>query len=239
MKYNDTTNYSGIIQHIEELTDLGSTYISGDTTRLKEFTAKSNRALSSVWHLIHSFTGNWKYDDSNHDDLPIAYTSLVSGQGGYVLPTETLMIERVEIKDENDDWKVIHPITKERIPEAIEEWHDEDAKPMYYTLEGNVIRLFPAPDYSQSESLKIYYKRTGVEFDYDDTTTEPGFSPLYHRIIPIKVAIEWYKVKQPNSPTLQILLQDESRLELEIRQFYASRFKDYKPRIKRAYESYK
>jgi hypothetical protein len=239
MKYSNTTTKDGIIQTIEELTDLGDAYISGDTTRLRQTTARVNRALSSVWHLIHNATGNWKYDDSNQTDLPYATANLVSGQDGYVLPTDILSVERVEIKDENDNWVKIHPLTEVQIPGAIDEFQETDGAPFYYTLVGNVITLYPASDYSQDVSLKVYYSRKGVEFAYDDTTDEPGFASLYHQIIPIKASIEWYKVKQPNSPTLQILMMDEAKLEAQIKEHYSKRFKDHKPRIKRAYKSYK
>jgi len=218
---------------------LGSTYISGDTTRLKEFTARVNRALSSVWHLIHTATGNWKYDDSNQTDMPVATANLVSGQGGYALPTDFLNIERVEIKDKNDNWIRIRSLTEVQIPGAIDEFQETDGDPFYYTLVGNVITLYPAPDYAKDNALKVYYSRKGVEFLFSDTTKEPGFAPLYHQILPIKASIEWYKVKQPNSPTLQVLMMDEAKIEAQIREHYGKRFKDHKPRIKRAYQSYK
>jgi len=224
---------------ISFLCDFGSTYISASTDRLKEFTPKVNRAYNGVLHLLHNATGNWKLDDTSKTDMPVATTALVSGQGKYVLPTDLLSIERVEIKDQNDNWIRVNPIIEKNIPGAIPEFHDVDGDPMYYTLVGNVLELYPAPDYSQDASLKVYYKRTGVEFTYDDTTKEPGFVPLYHRILPIKASIEWYKVKQPTSPTLQVLMADEAKLEAQIVEHYGKRFKDYKPKITRAYDNYK
>ena len=104
MNYSDTTNKDGIIQTIEELCDLGDTYISGDSTRLKQFTARINRVSSLVWHIIHKATGNWQYDDNNNTDLPFATTNLVLGQRRYTLPSDALTIQRIEIKDENGNW---------------------------------------------------------------------------------------------------------------------------------------
>ncbi len=239
MKYSDTTTKAGIIQTIEELCDFGDAYISGDTTRLRQFTAKVNRAYNGVLHLLHNATGNWKFDDTTKTDMPIATANLVATQGKYALPTDLLSIERVEIKDQNDNWVRVNPIIEKNIPGAIPEFHDVNGDPIYYTLVGNVLELYPAPDYSQDNSLKIYYERTGVEFAYDDTTKEPGFAPLYHRVLPIKASIEWYKVKQPTSPTLQVLMQDEAKLEAQIVEHYGKRFKNYKPRISRAYQSFK
>ena len=53
------------------------------------------------------------------------------------------------------------------------------------------------------------------------------------------MAMEWYNVKQPTSPTLVKLEQKFVRLEKALKDFYGKRFKDYKPRIKRAYQSFR
>jgi len=90
MVYSDTTSLSGIIQHIERIADLGQTYISGDATRLKEFTATINRVQHRVWHSIFLYNGNWQYDDGSYTDLPSSKTDLVIGQRKYSLPTDAL-----------------------------------------------------------------------------------------------------------------------------------------------------
>lgn len=65
MVFNDiaTGLMAGIVQTVERLTDVGQTYISSDTTRLKEMTATINRINHRVWHTIFMSTGNWQYDD--------------------------------------------------------------------------------------------------------------------------------------------------------------------------------
>lgn len=240
MVYSDTTKKDGVIQTIEDLCDLGDAYISGDTTRLRQFTARVNRASHLVWHIIHKATGNWKYDDGNYSDLPFATTDLVLGQRRYALPSDALTVERVECKDEDGNWYILNPIIKENIQiEGIDDFLDDNGRPMYYRLVNGVIELFAPSDYAQSDSLKVYYAREGVDFDYDDTTQTPGFASPYHQILPLKASIEWLKVKQPTSPTLSVLLQDNLKLENNIREFYSSRFRDYKPRITRKKVSYK
>ena len=239
MQYNNTSLKNGIIQAIEEMTDLGSTYISGNTDRLREFTNRVNRVSNKIWHIIHTSTGNWSYDDGGYTDLPTATTDLVSGQSNYALPSDALTVKRIELKDKNDNWIRLNPITEENIPGAIEEFHDVDGDPVYYSLKNGVITLYPATNYNQSNSLKVYYERASVEFSYDDTTATPGFASPYHDMLPIGASIEWYKVKQPQSPTLPILLQDYARLELTLKEFYGRRFKDYVPKISRRKERFK
>jgi hypothetical protein len=239
MIYSDTTNYSGVIQIYEKLIDSGYAYISGDADRLKEATASANNKSSLVWHIIHNITGNWKYDDSNQTDLPFATTDLVLGQRRYALPSEALTVQRIEVKDEDGNWYKLTPITKEQIHEGIDDFLDDNGRPMYYSLVNGVIELYAPTDYSQSDSLKVYYDRGSVAFTTNDTATTPGFASPYHEIIPIMMAIDWYKVKQPQSPTLPQLQQDYLILERNIKEFYGKRFKDYKPKVGRQKVSYK
>jgi len=246
MIFSSTTTKAGIIQEIERLTDLGQTYISGDATRLAEMTATINRINHRVWHTIFMATGNWQYDDGNFTDLPIATTDLVSGTAKYAIPSDALTIQRVEIKDENGLEYQLTPITKELIKgQAVDEFLDVDSTPMYYSIVNGTMELFPAPNYASTGGLKVYFDRDSVDFTVaDPMTTElnnqtPGFASPYHEILPIKASIEWLKVKQPQSPTLPLLLQDDLKLEQSIKQFYAVRFKDYKPRIGRAKRNWK
>jgi len=240
MVYSNTTTKDGIIQHIETMCDLGDGYISGTTAELRKFNAIINRVYGRIWHTIHSHCGNWKFDDGNHEDLPSATINLEEGQRRYPLIDEALTIERVKVKDENGNWYIVHPITQKSIRgEGIDSFLDDNGRPMYYRLFGNIIELYAPANYSQADSLKIYYTRDMVSFDYDDTDAEPMFPSPYHEIIPIKASIEWYKIKQPLSPTLQTLKEDNALIDESIKVHYRSRFKDYPARITRKAVSYK
>jgi len=240
MVFSDTTNLSGIIQNIEVMTDLGSTYISGDTTRLKEFTNLVNRVQHRVWHTIFASNGNWQYDDGNYTTMPSSTTDVVSGTAQYSLPTDALTVKRVEIKDNAGNWIVLAPITIEELGGvAVDEYMDTDGIPQSYRLVDNIIELFPATNYASTAGLKVYFDRDSVDFEYDATSTTPGFASPYHEMLPIGATIEYLKVKQPTSPTLPALMQDYLKLEQSIKQFYGKRFKDFKPRIGRLAQSYK
>jgi len=239
MNYSDTTNLSGIIQTVERLTDLGQTYISGDATRLKEMTSTINRVNHRVWHLIFMSTGNWQYDDGNNTDLPQSTTDLVSGQAKYALPDTALTVQRIEAKDTGGLWTVLAPLTTPSIGQAVDEFMKDNGPLLYYRLLNNTIELFPAPNYASTGGLKVYFDRDSVDFATSDTTKTPGFASPYHEILPIYAAIEWLKVKQPQSPTLAILLQDAMRLEKSIKEFYGKRFKTMLPKIGRMSQNWK
>lgn len=238
MVFSDTTNLSGLIQTYERLTDQGQATVSGDATKLKEVTATINRINHRVWHLIFTSTGNWQYDDGGFTDLPQATTNLTSGTSLYALPPEALTVHKLEIKDSSGNWLELTPLTKEQIG-AVDEFLKTDGTPQYYRLVNGTIELFSAPNYSSTGGIKVYFDRDSVDFATSDTTKTPGFASPYHEILPIMASIEWYKVKQPNSPTLVQLQQDQLRLEKSIKEFYGARFKALKPRITRQYNSYK
>lgn len=240
MVYNDTTNLSGVVQEIERLTDLGQTYFSGDASRFKEVTAMTNQENRKILSLVMSATGNWQFDDSNYTDLPMATTDIVSGQSSYALPPTALTVQRIEAKDASGLWTTLTPITKELLGgQAVDEFMNDNGSLLYYRLVNGTIELFPASNYASTGGLKVYFDRDVVDFTPSDTTKTPGFASLFHQLLPLKVAIRWLKTKQPTSPSLGLYLADEQKMELELKKFYSTRFKDYKPRLGRKTESFK
>jgi len=240
MVYSSTTDKNGILQIVEFKTDLGDAYITGDATRLKQFTSFVNNENHKVWHTIFMSNGNWQYDDGNYTDLPQAVTDLVSGTALYAIPSTALTIQRVECKDASGQFYQLTPITTEILEGiAIDEFMDADSQPMYYRLINGSAEIFPASNYASTGGLKVYFDRDSVDFATSDTTKTPGFASPYHEILPLGVAIEWLKIKQPQSPTLPQLQADYLKMEDAIKKFYGKRFKDFKPKISRQYQSYK
>ena len=239
MVYNDTTNLSGILQNIEFATDLGTAYITGDTTRLKQFTALVNNENHKVWHTIFMSNGNWSYDDGNYTDLPQATTDLVSGTSKYAIPETALTVKGINCLDSAGNWYALMPITDKLIGNEVDEFMDADSQPMYYRMINGTAEIYPASNYNATNGIKVLFDRDSVDFATSDTTKKPGFASPYHEILPIGVSIEWLKIKQPQSPTLPQLQADYLKMEKAIKDFYGKRFKDFTPRIGRAYQSYK
>ena len=211
-------NNKGILQQIEKRTDLGKGYITGDSERKADFIADVNLALNEVWHIINQSTGSWTFDDGNYNTLPSSTNDLVAGVDKYLLLEETLSVRKVEIKT-TGDWEVVRPgLTGNS-----------------FQLLNGVIIFNEVP--SQDGFIKVSYDRGIVELENDNDS--PGFAKPYHEIIPVKVAIKFLEVKQPNSPTLATLYRKEEQLINNIKKYYALRFKSKRPRITRAYESYK
>lgn len=238
MQYNDTTSYTGIIQEIERLTDLGIGTISGDTANMKNFTAMANNENRRIWSLIFRSTGSWEYDDSNNTDLPEATADLTSGTGKYALPSTALTVGRLEIKDSAGTWITLDPFNKDVVETGLDEFFDASGISRFYRLVGNTIELYPTPNYNSTGGLKVYFDREAFDFDTSDTTQTPGFASPFHKLLPLKVAIEWLDIKQPTSPSLAGYRNKEQKMEIDLMHFYATRWKDKAPRIGRRTESY-
>jgi hypothetical protein len=239
MQFSDTTNNLGIIQACERYTNLGDTTISGNTDKLKEFTAYINTSMRRIWHKIFMSSGEWIYDDGNQTNLPQATTALVDGQATYALPTGALTIQRVEFKDESGIWTEIRPITLDDIHTAVEEYKKEDGKPDTYRLLDDTIELFPAPDFGQVASLKIYFERGSVAFSYTDTTQSPGFVAEYHDLVPLEASLEWLKIHLPGDGTTAQLKEDYTKTEANLMAYYNRRFKAHKIVMTRHYNTFK
>jgi hypothetical protein len=236
MVYSDTSTKLGILQECERKCNLGDTGITGTASVLATFTAYCNEASRQVWHWIFTSCGGWQYDDSNQTDLPAATATLTDSQNTYALPSTALTVQSVSIKTEAGDWYDLNPLTEEQIrtQDSVENFESTDGAPLYYTLVGNTIRLFPASNYTQAASLRVCFERGSVAFASSDTTKTPGFASEYHGVIPLLASIEYLKVKLPGDSSLGLFLRDAQEFEQRIKVFYSKRFKDMSPLVLRA-----
>lgn len=237
MKFNQVTSLDGVIQEVERLTDLGYGYISGSPELMKSFTAMLNQDSRRILALMMK-ARNWQYDDGGNINLPQGRTHLSSGDAKYALPPEALTVQRVDVSRDGQ-WYKLAPLTKEMINQGLDEFMSTDGSPQYYRLINNTIELFPAPNYNESRALKVYFDRDVVDFKVSDTDKEVGFASHLHQLLPLKTAIRWLKTKQAKSASLPVYILDEQSLEADLKDHYASRFRDLKPKITRVKISYK
>jgi len=196
IQFSDTSNKTGLIQLVEQYTGMGDANISGNSTYLKQVTGLVNNWYGIVISDILNADGRWEYDDTNHPDQPTITTALVSGQQDYTLTVDdnsaqVLEITRVEIKDSAGNWTLLKPIDQRDIPIAYAEHQETTGVPDQFDVIGSTINLFPAPNYSQAASLKVFIKREGSYFASTDTTKKPGFASPFHIILAMGAAYDW------------------------------------------------
>ncbi len=192
---------------------------------------EANNALDRVVSLIMQSDGRWQWDDSNNTDLPIATTALVASQQDYSLSITHLDIIRVEVQDSSSNWHKLLPIDQADVyDQSITDYLKNPGLPTYYDKLGNSLFLYPAPNYAQAASLKVYYQRGPNYFTTADSSKAPGFNTLYHELIPLWIAYNYAlaNLKQNATGIYQQIQTKEDALKED----YALRGKDDHPRLK-------
>lgn len=190
-----------------------------------EITASANRAYDRVVALIREAEGRWQWDDTNNTDLPIATTALTDGQQDYALDPTHYEIERVEVQDEVGGWHKLMPIDHADVyDQSVTDFLATAGTPAHYDKIGNSILLYPTPSYTQSASLKVWYKRGPSYFTTSDTTKTPGFNTLFHRLIPLHSAHDYAFINQLSVDSS--LVSAIALMEDDLTNHYARRDRD-------------
>lgn len=190
----------------------------------------ANNAMERVASLINRADRRWQWDDTNQSDLPIATTTITSGQQDYAIATAHLSLDRVEIKDSSGAWHLLRPIDQHDVRyQALGAYRSTNGLPQEYDIIGNSIFLYPTPNYTQAASLKVHYTRAPVAFVAGDTTATPGFNSLFHDLIPLWVSYEYALangLKNANQLFVEIVRKEE-----ELEKFYGSKNRYERPRM--------
>jgi len=173
-------------------------------------TRHANRALDELSALIYKADGKWQFDDINHPDLPISVTDIVLGQSQYTLDVKHLTVDRLEITDAGGHHHVLIPIDELDIKISLDEYAETTGTPIYYDKQGESLILYPKPDFSANNGLKIYYTRPPFYFTEDTDTLVPGFASIFHEYIPIWVA---YHYASGSKELTQIAVNMAGRLQ--------------------------
>src|SRR3990167_1865178 len=155
MVFSDTNTKLGLIQDITFLTGVDTNkYSTADRTR------NINSWNSKVWTWAFEAYGGWQFDDDNNSStssMPTGSVTLVSGTSAYGLPSGTLTVRKVDIlKSDGTTWETLTPLSLEMIGIAEGEFLKTAGSPRYYRLVGDVIRLYPAPNYAGTNYLKVF-----------------------------------------------------------------------------------
>ena len=227
LQFSDTTNKSGIIQVIERYCKFVDGWISGNASRLKEFTSEVNIALDYVWTCIFKVGGTWQFDDSNHTDYPIITTNLVSGQRDYAFTTDEnsnliLDIYRVVVAQPDGTLKEITPVDAQSGDySGFYDGLNIGGTPSKYDKTANGIFLDAIPNYTIANGIKVYINREGSYFLTSDTTKKAGFAGIFHELLALIPAFKY-------APEVE-LKRIEGRMvkmESDLKDYYGKREKD-------------
>ena len=200
-----------------------------------DMTRNMNRALDKVVALIFRSDQKWQWDDANNSDLPIATTSLVSGQSDYSMPVTHLKVLKVRIKDSAGNWISLNPVDSRDLRDS--DRTASSATPTKYDKVGSSIFLYPAPNYASSGGLEVQHQRGASYFTTSDTTKAPGFASVYHRLVSMYAALDFCSVN--DMPQRVAALESAiAKMEADLVSFYSSRNVDEKQSLKLQHEDY-
>lgn len=199
MVYNDTDLKNGIIQRIEDYTQLGDGAITGDTVLLKKMTANVNETLYELITDIMLSQDGFDWDDPNKTDYPIATTPLVAGQRDYQFDAISfLRLKRVDITWDGSTYYKATPFDSSTYNSGLGDDTQTDANfnktSPAYDPKGFGFWLYPlatAADVANGAKARIEFTRAFTEYVYGDTTKEPPIDRNFHDLIAIGAALKW------------------------------------------------
>lgn len=232
LQFNKTSgDRRGIIQRIEQKLGFPATHISGDSTRLAQFTGIVNMALDNAFHLIFKADGRWQFDDNNHTTYPILTIDLVDGQRDYSFTADAdsnliLSIDRVFLRmSTSEPYYEIFPRDVQTDAEGeisgFVDGLNTEGRPQTYDKTATGIFLDPIPNASVTAGLKVYVNREGSYFATDSTTKTPGFAGLYHDYLAIWAAYDYALANRLDAQ--ETLKRDMLEMEEKITDFYSRR----------------
>lgn len=233
MTYNDTTNLQGIMQAVESIVFNEYGKISTNPERKQTFTRHCNSAMDHISSIVLSNDNTWEFDDTNSTDFPIGYTDMADGLSDYSLPNAYLKMLGVSIKDKTGLWVKLRQISPEDMNgQDRDEFMKIPSQPIYYDIIGSSIVLYPAPalqNVTLTQGLKVYSQRAMQYFTSTDTTKEPGFPSIYHRLVVLWTA--YYYCQENSIQKTKPLLEEIQMMELDLKKYYSLRNKTRKPRV--------
>jgi len=239
MVFSNTTTKDGILQEIATWC-FGSSS-NDDTTAypLLDKTRNVNRWYDRAVSLIMQADGNWEWDDVNQTDLPVATTALVANQQDYGLDAAVqYKLLRVEILDNNGDSHQLNQISQtDKRGTSLTEYKSTAGTPQEYDLVGNSIFLYPKPSYAKTAGLKLHFQRGASYFESTDTTKEPGFNRMFHRILTFGPAYD-YALANGFQNKINLYRDEIAQLERGIITFYSGRNRDAKIQLRLRKEDY-
>ena len=115
----------------------------------------------------------------------IGTASSISGQSDYTLPVDTLIVRSLSYKAPGElSYFKLKYLTFNEYNNYVDGWDGTTygaATPLVYTIFETTFNLFPAPNHSLADAIKIFYNRLPVDVAND--VDIPDIPVLYHDVL--------------------------------------------------------
>lgn len=238
--FNDPTNKDGVIQSYERGMGFPDGFVSGDNLRLKQAVADANLALDAVFGIIFEVASSSNPDDTNHEDYPIQFFNIISGQRDYSFVNDEdgnqiTDVLKVAIKDMNGVFRELPSVDQEaRNSNNIDvssfiDGRNTAGTPTRYDRTATGIFFDPIPNYNSSQGGKVFIYREGSYFTTASTDKKPGFCGLYHEFIPLHMS--YRNARGHTLEAREAFKRDLGEMEAKIRKYYGRKDRDVVRRI--------
>lgn len=238
MQFSNTTTRDGIVQDTSWLL-FGDSEDHTAEYALKDVARNANRWYDRVLTKIFQADDRWEFDDNNKTDLPIGTFNLVSGQQDYGVSGATfLKIKKIDIKDAQGNNLPLKQFTLDQLRgQADANFMSTAGTPQYFRIQANSVFVYPTPNYSYTNGMRIFYQRTVDYFASTDTTKVPGFAEPFHRLLSLGAAYE-YALQQNIRDKITMLKNAIKEMEDDLIDFYSKRNEDDKPSFRLSRSDY-
>jgi hypothetical protein len=224
-----------LIQIIERNCGFNPGDISGNSTRLAQFTGEVNLAMDDLFGFMFPKGGKWQLDDANHTDYPIIFTDINSGQRDYSFTTDensnyVIDIYKVMAADSSGVYRTLEMQDQQGdSASTFTDGQNTTGIPQRCELTGNGVFLDLIPDYDYTNGLKVFVNREASYFVTTDTTKRCGFAHLFHEYLALKPS---YNYARNNSlPMVEQLQRDLTKMRADIKDYFGNRDKAFIKRM--------
>lgn len=199
----------------------------------------ANWGLREIFKEIYKVFGGWTFQDSNISGVDQVATNLLN-DGTRFYPFATVAgLAGIEFIDDHGEAFPLNPITLEEIREmgyAESEFMETPGRPQYYRPVKNGVMIYPAWDTSKSavtNGLVAKIKSQDISsFTPSSTNTSPGYDSLAgHEAVSVFMAMKYAQINTLDSFTT--LFNDWALAIKGIKDHYATKFAEYRPKIKK------
>ncbi len=235
IQFSDTTYRTGIIEGIEDKTNTQSSTSTSYPLRVKTRDVNSAYAQYEILANRATDSGMRPADDTNHDDYPIIYLNLVSGQPDYPITVDengnqiqSIYKVRALLAD-GVTWKTLTQINQNQVDDS---YLNETGSgvPDRYFVNANGIFLVEKTNYTVPAGLEIWISRTPEYFVYTDTSKVPGIPDVHHEYLILRPSYFYCLSKGlPRAKDYANVLfgvDGKSGMEKDIENYYKNRNQD-------------
>lgn len=204
--------------------------------------ANINEWYREVMSWVFAATGIWEFQGE------ISTTNLVQDQSEYVLPSDLVILNRVEVLYPGQtDYVLARRIDDKQVEDSAfangEISLGTEGSPVFRVFDNSIF-LYPAPSAAVTNGLKIELMEDITELSSGGDS--PNLNPLLHKILATGAAYEYCSTNGHERKADRLMRRiigrfegDTSGLKVQLEQLVSSRDRTVKPRIVARRKSYK